>query len=130
MNRILGLMLVAVLVFAAAPAFAGTASQMWKCELDDEVTEEQALAAAKQWLELAKKVEGGENLKGYVRFPVAVNATGEFDVFFEVVFPTFEEWGKFWDNYSDSEAGVQEDRNVEAGIVCPDSAVWEREAIK
>jgi len=129
MNRVVGLMLVSVMLIVAAPAFAEKASQMWKCEMDNEVTEDQVIAMAKEWVKAAKSVEGGENLKGYVRFPVAVNAMGEFDVFFEVVFPTFEEWGKFWDNYSGSEAAKSEDRNAEAGVICPDSAVWERESL-
>ncbi len=130
MKRILGMVVVSMLVLAAGPAFAKEASQMWKCEFDNDVTEEEVLTMGKEWLEAAKSVEGGKNIKGSVRFPVAVNALGEFDVFFEVVFPSFEEWGKFWDNYSGSAAAKIEDRNVEAGIVCPDSAVWEVESLK
>jgi len=135
MNKAIRLMLVsamlfAVVMFAVAPAFAGQASQMWKCEMGDEVTEGQVVAMAEEWFEAATKVKGGENLKGHVRFPVAVNAIGEFDVFFEVIFPTFEEWGKFWDNYSGSTASKLEDKHAAEGVICPDSAVWEIEGVK
>ena len=130
MKRTLGMMLVLVLMFAVAPAFAGQASQMWKCEMGDEVTEGQVVAMAEDWFEAAKKVKGGENLKGHLRFPVAVNAIGEFDVFLEAIFPTFEEWGKFWDNYSGSTASELEDKHAAEGVICPDSAVWEIEGVK
>jgi len=130
MHRILGLVLVSVLLLAAAPAFAAKASQMWKCEIDGEVSEEEVIAMGEAWAEAAKKVKGGENLKFYLRWPVAVNAIGEFDVFIEAVFPTFEEWGKFWDNYSGSAAAKLEDKHADQGVFCPASAVWEIEALE
>ena len=39
---------------------------------------------AKDWLTAAKKIKGGERLEAYVYFPVAVNATGEIDLWFVV----------------------------------------------
>jgi hypothetical protein len=96
---------------------------MWKCELDDDATEQNVKDRAAKWLEAAKKVNGGERLEAYVYFPVAVNDTGETDVMFTVITPSFEEWGKFWDAYEGSEA-AKIDRE-EDNIVCPDSAVWE-----
>jgi hypothetical protein len=129
MKKILGVVFVCVLLLAAGPAFADKASQLWKCEMDNEVHEDDVIVMAKAWIKLAKSVEGGENLKGYLRFPVAVNMMGDSDFFLELVFPTFVEWGKFWDNYSGSEAAVMEDANAEAGVVCPDSAVWEIDSL-
>jgi hypothetical protein len=118
------LMLALVMMVVAAPAFSGEAVQMWKCEIDDAVNEDQVEAHAATWLAAAKKVPGGENLQAFVLFPVAVNATGEMDVMFVVVAPSFAEWGKFWDAYNDSDAAdIEED--AEEMIVCPDSAVWE-----
>ena len=118
-------MLALVMMIAAAPAFAGEATQMWKCEMDDGVTEQQVRDMAGEWLEAAKKIKGGENLKGYVYFPVAVNATGEMDMMLIVVQPSFEEWGRFWDGYEGSEAAKLEQGHVALGVVCPDSVVWE-----
>ena len=118
------LMLALVMMVVASPAFSGEAVQMWKCEIDDAVNEDQVEAHAANWLAAAKKVPGGENLKAFVLFPVAVNATGEMDVMFVVVAPSFAEWGKFWDGYGDSDAAdIEED--AEEMIVCPDSVVWE-----
>ena len=124
MNKTVRLMLVLVLVFVAAPAFSGEATQMWRCEMDDDATEAAVQAGAQEWLKAAKKLNGGENLEAYVYFPVAVNATGEMDVMFVLVAPSFEEWGKFWDAYEGSEAAKIENQNNEM-IVCPDSVLWE-----
>ena len=123
------LMLALVMMVAAAPAFSGEAVQMWKCEMDDDATEAQVEAMAANWLAAAKKVDGGANFKAYVYFPVAVNATGEMDVMFIVVAPTFAEWGTFWDNYSGSAAADLEKEHNEA-VVCPDSVLWEGVKVK
>jgi hypothetical protein len=124
MKALLGLTLVAVLLIGAAPAYSGEAVQMWKCEMDDDASEAQVKAMSAKWLEAVKKQPGGEQFEAYVLFPVAVNATGEMDVMFVVVAPSFQEWGKFWDAYGGSPAAALEREN-EALVVCPDSVVWE-----
>ena len=130
MNRILIAMLVAVMMIAVSPAFAGNkATQMWRCELDDDATEEQVMEGAQKWLAAAKTMKGGENLEAHVFFPVAVNATGETDLMFIVVAPTFKEWGEFWDGYSGSPAAKVDQANEEF-VICPDSVVWESIKVK
>jgi hypothetical protein len=129
MNIIVRLMLVSMLMLVAAPTFAAEATQMWKCEMDDDASEADVTAGAAKWLQAAKTMEGGKNLQASVLFPVAVNATGEVDAFFIVVAPTFEEWGKFWDNYTGSPAEKVDIENQEM-VVCPDSALWESIKIK
>ena len=129
MKIVIRLMLVIMLVIAAAPAYAAEATQMWKCELDDDATEAEVKAGAAKWLKAAKTMKGGENLKAYVYFPVAVNATGEMDAMFVVVAPSFEEWGRFWDNYGGSPAAAVDKENQEM-VVCPDSVVWESIEVK
>jgi len=124
MNAIVRLMLVSVLMLVAAPAFSAEATQMWKCELDDDASEEDVMAQAREWLQAAKKLEGGQGLKASVYFPVAVNVTGQTDLMFIVTAPSFQEWGKFWDSYVHSPAAELEDRHNQK-VVCPDSAVWE-----
>ena len=117
-------MLVLMVLFVAAPGFAGEAVQMWKCEMEDGATEEQVKAKAQDWLEAAKKLNGGENLEAYVFFPVAVNAVGEMDMMFIVIAPSFAEWGKFWDAYAGSPANAIDNQNEEV-VVCPNSVLWE-----
>ena len=128
MKTIVGLMLVFMLMFVAAPAYAAEATQMWKCEMDDDISEEEVKANAAEWLKAARTMKGGERLEAYVYFPVAVNAIGEADVWFVVTAPSFEEWGRFWDNYAGSPADEVDKRNDK--VVCPDSALWESIKIK
>ena len=116
--------LVLLVLFVAAPGYSGEAVQMWKCEMDDAITEDQVEEHASKWLAAAKKLPGGADLQAFVYFPVAVNSTGEMDVMYVVVAPSFEEWGKFWDAYGASDAAdIEED--AQEMIVCPDSALWE-----
>jgi hypothetical protein len=122
-------MLAFMLLFVAAPAYAAEAMQMWRCEMDDDTSEQEVTAMAQEWLKAAKTMKGGERLQAYVNFPVAVNAIGEIDVLFVVVAPSFEEWGKFWDNYAGSPAEAVDNRSREK-VVCPGSALWESVKIK
>ena len=121
-------MLVCMLMLVGAPAYAAEATQMWRCELDDNISEEEVIAGAREWLKAAKTMKGGERLEAYVYFPVAVNATGQMDFMFIVTAPTFEEWGRFWDNYAGSPADEVDKRNEK--VVCPDSVLWESIKIK
>jgi len=124
------LMIVPMLMIVAAPAYAGEAMQMWRCEMVDDTSEEEVIAMAQAWLKAAKTMPGGKGLKAYVNFPVAVNSTGNIDVLFVIVAPSFAEWGKFWDSFSVSEAAAEMQKRNNEKIVCPDSALWESEKIK
>ncbi|MEA1888340.1 MAG: hypothetical protein U9N50_00980 [Pseudomonadota bacterium] len=121
-------LLISTLLAVAAPSYAGSAMQMWKCEMDDDATEQGIKEYASKWLAAAKKLNGGEGLQAYVNFPVAVNDMGETDLTFVVIAPNFEAWGKFWDAYGDSELAVMDDKNDD--VICPDSAVWESFPVK
>jgi hypothetical protein len=128
MNTMVRLMLVFILVLIAAPSYAAEATQMWKCGMEDDASETQVLARAKEWLKAARTMKGGEQLEAKVYFPVAVNAIGDADLWFVVTAPSFEEWGKFWDNYAGSPAAELD--NTGKLVVCPDSALWESIPIK
>lgn len=118
------LMLISILIAVAAPAFSAPAVQMWKCEMDDDASEQEVKDGAAEWLKAARKMDGGEGLEAYVYFPIAVNDTGETDLWFVVTAPSFAAWGRFWDSYSGSPAAAVEDKNREFAV-CPDSALWE-----
>jgi len=124
MRKMLRCMLVFMMMIVVAPAFSAEVTHMWKCELDDDASEQAVREHVGEWLKAAKQMEGGENLEAYVLFPVAVNATGEHDLMILVVAPSFQEWGKFWDGYEGSPAAEVETRDDHM-IVCPDSAMWE-----
>jgi len=131
MGRPLSFLLAAVMMMiVVAPAFAGgRATQMWRCELDDDATEEQVIKSAQKWLAAAKKTKGGENLDAYVYFPVAVNNNGDSDMIFVVSAPSFKEWGEFWDGYADSPAAKLDGENQD--MISPtDSGLWESIKVK
>ncbi len=115
--------MLSVMMFAAAPARSAVATQMWKCEMGDDTTEEEVEEAAKKWLKIARQMNGGDQLEAFVYFPVAVNVVGNTDFMFIVVAPSFAEWGKFWDEYQVSDAADADQAN--ADIDCPDSALWQ-----
>ena len=125
MKAIVSLILVCTLMIVAAPAYAGEALQIWKCEMDDDTTEQEVMAMKQEWLTNARKMKGGENLEAYVYFPVAVDSIGDTDFFFVVVSPTFEEHGKFWDNYINSTVGEETEKRHQEKFVCPNSSLWE-----
>ena len=129
MKILVKLVLISMVMIFAAPAYSGVATQMWKCEMDDDASEQDIIAKSAKWLKAAKKLNGGERLEAYVYFPVAANNMGETDLVFTVTAPSFEEWGKFWDAYGGSEAAKIEVENEEQ-VVCPDSAVWESFKVK
>ncbi|MEA3277499.1 MAG: hypothetical protein U9Q81_19890 [Pseudomonadota bacterium] len=117
-------LMLSVMMLSASPAFSAQAMQMWKCEMDDDATEDEVNGIAREWLKAAKGMKGGDKLEAFVYWPVAVNDTGESDFFFVVVAPSFEEWGKFWDGYKGSPAAQVDNGSVDK-VDCPDSAVWE-----
>lgn len=115
--------MLSMMIFAATPARSAVATQMWKCEMGDDTTEEEVEEAAKKWLTAARQMDGGDQLEATVLFPVAVNVVGKTDFMFIVVAPSFAEWGKFWDEYQVSDAADADQAN--ADVDCPDSALWQ-----
>jgi len=128
MRTITGWLLVFAMLTAAAPAYSGEALQIFRCEQEDDVTEEEIMATAQEWITAARKTKGGQGLELRVLFPIAVNATGEIDFLLLVSAPSFEQLGAFWDNQHDSEVS-DVDEGKDSKSVCPDSALWEVERI-
>lgn len=124
MKKVMGSMLVLALLIAVVPANATRVSQVFRCEQDDDATEKQINALAKEWVQAARTMKGGENIEAWVYYPVAVNDMGESDLLFIVVAPSFEEWGVFWDNYEGSAAAKVDGKSQDL-FICPDSALWE-----
>lgn len=129
MKMVTRCVLIAMLLLLAAPAFAGMPTQMWQCQMEDDATEEEVIEEAQDWLKKARAIKGGERLKARVLFPVAVNSIGDADVWFVISAPSFEEWGRFWDNYIDSDVGDSEDHE-ERKVNCPDAALWDSTPIE
>jgi len=128
MNTIIRLMLVSMLMIVAAPAFSDIAAQVFVCEQDDAASDEAVEAMASEWLKAARGMKGGDQLKVYLRFPLAVQM-GEKDFEFIIEAPSYEAWGMFWDGYQGSAAEAVDDKFDDLAD-CPDSSLWELVRVK
>ena len=131
MKNFFRLLIVAVLMLIAAPAFSASqmhAVQIFMCQQDEEASSADIMAVSKTWLDAAKKVKGGENLQVYVRFPIAAQM-GEHDFKFIIAAPNFEEWGAFTDAYEASEV-AKVDKQFAEYADCTDAMLWEGIEIK
>ena len=128
MKTFIQLIIVSMLMIMTAPAWSDTISYAYKCEQEDEASDQDVMAAASAWLKAAKGVKGGDKLEVYVHFPV-VAAMGETDFLFVVKAPSLEEWGVFMDNY-EGNALAEEDRKFAEIAACPDSTLFESIQVK
>jgi hypothetical protein len=111
----------------AAPAYAAQAVQIFACEIDDELTEDELETRSSAWLAAAKTVKGGENLRAFLHHPVAAKMDNG-DVMLLIVAPSIAEWGTFWDNYKNSAADKLDQKNPD--VACPNSFLFEAVEIK
>ena len=113
----------------ASPAIADSAFevvQMWACEMSPGTTEVQVEGIAQDWLKAIRQLPGGAAVKMKVFFPTVVNsAGGNTDFYFVMNTPTYTDWGKIWDAYSDDSAAAKADDLSQGKVVCPDSVLWE-----
>ena len=95
---------------------------------EDDATDEALEVIASEWLEAARTMKGGKNLKVLLYFPIAVEMD-EHDFLFMVVAPDFEQMGAFLDAYAGSLLEDIDDQFDDLAA-CPNSAMWEAVAIK
>jgi hypothetical protein len=119
---------------AAAPpapgAFPNKVLHIFMCEMSDGVTEQEIEALAQAWLKAIRQMPGGEEANVRVLWPVAVANTGMIDFHIVVQVPSFEAWGKLWDNYNDDTPAAMADDLNQGKANCPDSMMWEAVDIK
>ena len=128
MNTMIRLMVISMLMFIAAPAWSDAAVHVYHCEQEDDASDEALQAIASEWLMVAKGMKGGENLKIFLYFPIAVES-GEHDFIFQLIAPDFTQMGAFLDAYAGSPLEDIDDRFDELAA-CPNSAMWEAVPIK
>jgi hypothetical protein len=114
-----------ILGLYGAGAFAGAPVQVWDCGMKDDVDEVAMLKFLAEWLEAARKVDGGKEIKGHIFFPVAIATSATTDVKVVLHWPNFAEFGKFWDAYPESDAAELEGRALD----CPGSEIWEEQPL-
>jgi len=103
MKTILQSMVVATFALGATPALSDQVFESMQCKILGEKTEDDVIAAAGKWLAAARTVKGGEDIKLSIHFPVA-GGSPDSDFVFVLRAPSFETWGRFWDNYPGSPA--------------------------
>ena len=127
MKNLARLILVSILMMFATSSWAEVV-QLYNCEQHDDVDTEPILTISSKWLKAAITVKGGENLRVWVRHPVAA-ATDDIDFVLAIGTPNFTEWGVFTDHYEGSTASEIDDEFDEMAD-CADSTLWEGEEIK
>jgi hypothetical protein len=127
MKTLIRLMIISMLMVVASPAYSD-AIQIFNCEYEGDATEDDVTDMTGKWLAAAKTLKGGENLKVYIRFPVAASVD-DVDFKFVLSTPDFAEWGAFTDAY---ELSVLEDIDDELDKVadCDDASLWEGGEVK
>ena len=105
---------------------AGDPVQMWKCNINGDVAEEDVIAQAEGWKKAAGELPGGDGMNVYTMFPVSVGADGDgTDVLLAVSWESFGDFGKWWDAYPSSDVAQMERETM----TCHGSALWESEEI-
>ena len=120
--------LISMLAFTAAPAYADEAFYVFTCERDENATDEQVQTAAQEWLKAAREMKGGKDMEAYLMYP-AVGATNQVDMRFVVTSPSIEEWGMFWGNYDDSPADEVDQKHKDL-VDCANSSLWNSETVE
>jgi hypothetical protein len=127
MKTLIRLMIISMLLVVASPAYSD-AIQIFNCEYEGDANEDDVYAMTKKWIAAAKSTKGGEDLKLYIRFPVAA-AVDDIDFKFVVVTPDFAEWGAFTDAYELSKLEEIDDELFKIAD-CDDASLWEGAELK
>ena len=107
-------------------ASAGDPVQMWRCNINGDVSEEDVMEQAGKWKKAAGALAGGEGMSVYTMFPVSVGADGAgTDILLAVSWESFSDFGKWWDAYPASDVAQMERETM----TCHGSALWESDEI-
>ena len=112
-----------ILFLFTGPATADSILHIWSCKLHDGKTPADVEAVSSAWLKAAKSMDGGEDLKVYLEYPIAANVSyGHFN--FVLIAADTKTWGLFNNEYDDSPARKADDDWFEVAS-CSKSSIWE-----
>ncbi len=97
-----------VMFLFIAPAYGDSILQIWECELNDNKTPADVIAASSVWLKAAKNNEGGEDITVSLEFQIVGDAE-DGDFYFVLSVTDTKTWGVFNQDYPDSPAGQAEE---------------------
>ena len=112
-----------VMFLFIAPAYGDSILQIWDCELNDNKTPADVIAASSVWLKAAKNNEGGEDIEVSLEFQIVGDA-GDGDFFFVLSVADTKTWGVFNHDYPDSPAGQAEEAWADVAT-CSESSLSE-----
>jgi hypothetical protein len=98
---------------------------VFACQMGPGVTEAQVDAIAQLKLKALRQMPGAEKAQVRILWPTAVSNMGKTDFQIVWIFPSYTDWGKFWDAYNDASPVAKGDDLTEGKVECPDSALWE-----
>jgi hypothetical protein len=106
----------------ADTAYADSIVDRWSCQLNDDKTPADLVAASSVWLKAARSNEGGEDLEAFLEFPIEADTGGD-DFTSVLVFADRKTWGAFYYDYPNSPAGKAEKAWGEVAT-CTGASVW------
>ena len=98
---------------------------VFMCEMGEGVTEGQIDALAQQKLKALRQMPGAEKARVHILWPTAVSNMGTADFQIVWIFPSYADWGKFWDAYNDATPMARADDLIQEKVVCAESSLWE-----
>jgi len=117
-----GLLTTFVMFLFAAPVFGDSIVHTWTCKLHDGKSMDDMMGASSAWLKVVKSVEGGENVKLFLEYPIVANTVdGSFN--FVVVADKLGPMAITWSLTSDILEGA-EDTWWEFAA-CSASSLWQ-----
>ena len=109
-------------VYAEPPTDADSIVDRWNCQLNNDKTPADLVAASSVWLKAAKGNEGGEDLEAFLEFPIEADTGGD-DFTSVLVFADRKTWDTFYHDYPNSPAGEAEKAWGEVAT-CTGASVW------
>jgi hypothetical protein len=120
-KKIVAAFAASVMFMITVPAQADSILEIWNCEMNDDKTPADVIAASSVWLNAAKNNEGGEDVKVSLEFPIVGDAEDS-DFIFVLSIADTKTWGVFNHDYPDSPAGHAEEAWAEVAT-CSDNSL-------
>jgi hypothetical protein len=121
MKRIITVTVASLLLGVSGIAAADPVSMVWTCTMNDGVTAEQSQAAGKQWVALARKLSGNDEITSSWVTAV-VGETGQF--MWVDTYPSLEVWAAVQTAWTTSEEAAALDEVFGANETCSTNRLY------
>jgi hypothetical protein len=122
-KKILAGLAASVVLLFGTSAVADSVLHIWECDLNEGMTNADAVTASAAWLAAAKKVPSGEELEVYVDFPIAA-AAGDGRFNFVMAVADEATWGA-WYGAEAADSGMADANAAWSEVAsCSSSSMW------